>query len=247
MNLAPLLLAATALLPPPYAPGERMRFSIELMGMRMGTATIEVGEPGARGVPIRLEAHTTGVANTVYSFRQELVSHLEPETGLPTLFVINQRERNWKHLDTTEYDRVNGVATLVERGKRVLTKTTAIPPDAVDFVALVFQLRRMPLAPGDRRTFSVLSGVKLRDVVVEVMEREIVRTKAGTFPALKIRVPTGFTGKFSEKKPTYLWLSDDPRRIVVKLTTDFSFGSAVGELRSYQAGGQEPPGTARRD
>ena len=247
MNLVPLLLAASALLPPPYAPGERMRFSIDLMGMRMGTATIEVQEEGEHGIPIRLEAHTTGVANAVYSFRQELVSHLEPETGLPTLFVIDQRERNWKHLDTTTYDRVKGEATLVERGKRVHTKRTAIPPDAVDFVALVFQLRRMPLEPGDRRTFSVLSGVKLRDVIVEVMKREYVRTKAGTFAALKIRVPTGFTGKFSEKKPTYLWLSDDPRRIVVKLTTDFSFGSAVGELRSYKAGDDRPSDTARRD
>ncbi|HYD42389.1 MAG TPA: DUF3108 domain-containing protein [Anaeromyxobacter sp.] len=247
MNLVPLLLAATALLPPPYAPGERMRFRIDLMGMRMGTATIEVGDPGLFGVPIRLEAHTTGVANAVYSFRQELTSHLEPETGLPTRFVINQRERNWKHLDTTDYDREKGEAVLVERGKRVLTKRTPIPRDVVDFVALVFQLRRMPLEPGDRRTFSVLSGVQLRDVIVEVMKRETVKTRAGRFPALKIRVPTGFTGKFSEKKPTYLWLSDDPRRIVVKLTTDFSFGSAEGELMSYRAGGDAPADTARRD
>jgi len=92
----------------------------------------------------------------------------------------------------------------------------------------------------------VLSGVQLRDVIVEVMKREVVKTKAGTFRALKIRVPTGFTGKFSEKKPTYLWLSDDARRIVVKLTTDFSFGSAVGELMAYRPGG-DAPDTARKD
>ena len=246
MNLVPLLLAASALLPPPYAPGERMRFGIDLVGMRMGTATIEVGAPAENGIPVRLEAHTTGLANAIYSFRQELVSHLELETGLPRLFVIDQREREWKHHDSTTYDREKGEATLVERGKRVLTKKTAIPPDVVDFVALVFQLRRMPLEPGDRRTFAVLSGVKLRDVIAEVMERETVKTKAGTFQTLKIRVPTGFTGKFSEKKPSYIWLSDDPQRIVVKLTTDFSIGSAVGELMSYQAG--KPPGdTARKD
>jgi hypothetical protein len=249
MNLVPLLLAGSALLPPPYAPGERTRYGIELMGMRIGTATIEVGEQGERGVPIELEAHTTGVAGGVYSFRQELTSHIDPKTGLPTLFVIDQREHDWKHLDTTVYDREKGEATLVERGKRVLTKKTPIPPDVVDFVALVFQLRRMPLEPGDRRTFSVLSGVKLRDVVVEVMKRETVVTKAGRYVALKIRVPTGFTGKFSEKKPTYLWLSDDARRIIVKLTTDFSFGSAEAELMSVRASDARgaPAGTARRD
>jgi hypothetical protein len=136
---------------------------------------------------------------------------------------------------------------VVKSGKRVTTHETAIPSDAVDFLALVFQLRRMPLEPGVRRTFSVLAGTKLHEVVAEVTKREKVRTRAGTFSALKIRVPTGITGKFSEKKPTHLWLSDDPRRIVVKLTTEFSFGSGVAELRSYAPGEHPPKDTARAE
>jgi hypothetical protein len=239
MNLVALLLAAASLLPPRYAPGERTTYSIVFMGMRMGVATISVGEPSAQGVPVRLEAHTTGLAGAVQSLREELSSLLEPETGLPISAAIDKKEGSWKHYDTTDFDRAAGEATLVERGKRVLTKKFAIPKDALEFVSLLFQLRRMPLEPGDRRTFPVVAGDKVHDVIVEVMERETLDTKAGTFPTLKIRIPTGFTGKFSQKNPTYVWLSDDDRRVVVQMTMDLSLGSGRAELVSYEPG--RPP------
>jgi hypothetical protein len=62
-------------------------------------------------------------------------------------------------------------------------------------------------------------------------------------------VPTGFSGKFSEKKPTFLWLSDDLRRVVVRIATEFSFGGAVASLISYEPGNvptaaDEPDGAA---
>jgi hypothetical protein len=69
-----------------------------------------------------------------------------------------------------------------------------------------------------------------------VVKRESVRTEAGRFAAVKVRVPTGFDGKFSEKNPTYVWFSDDVRRVIVKISTDFAIGRAEAELTSYQPG-----------
>jgi hypothetical protein len=247
MPLLPLLVAASLGVPgaTPFAPGERMGFSINYLGMRMGTASITVGERVGSLFPVELEAHTTGLAGSVYDFRERLVSNIDPETGLPASFVLDTNERGRKHHDTTDYDRRAGTAVVIERGKTTSTDRVTIPPEALDFVALVFQLRRMPLEPGDRHTFQVLSGKTLYPVITEVMGRETVQTKAGTFAALKIRVPTGFTGKFSERNPTILWLSDDAARIVVRLSTDFSFGGAVGELVSYRPGAPPVNGDAR--
>jgi hypothetical protein len=221
---------------PPYAPGERMGFSINYLGMRMGTATISVSLPQGPLLSVELEAHTTGLAGAFYAFREKLVSTLEPETGLPVVGVVDTDERGWRHRDTTRYERREGLATVRGEGKSISTDVLAVEPGTVDFIALVFLLRRMPLEPGATHTFSVLSGTTLRAVVTEVMRRETVRTNAGTFPTVKIRVPTGFSGKFSEQRPTYLWLSDDARRIVVRIATDFSFGGAVAELVSYRPG-----------
>jgi len=236
MTIAPLLLCAAALASP-YATGEKMKFSVDYLGMRVGIASISVGVPGDRGVPVTLEAKTTGLTSAVYDFKESLVSWLDPASGLPTYFELRIRENDWKHYDTTEYDRTAGQAIIIQRGKTTSRDTAPMQKDTLDFVALVFQLRRLPLEPGTRWTFSVLTGKEgAREVIAEVMGREEVETKVGQFSALKIRVPTGFTGKFSEKNPTYLWLSDDPRRVVVKLTTDFSFGAGKAGLIAYTPG-----------
>jgi hypothetical protein len=248
MTFVPLLLCAALASPEaPYPIGERMGFSIDYLGMRVGTASISVGAPGDRGVPVKLEAHTTGLTGAVYNFRESLVSWLDPGTGLPTYFELNIKENSWKHYDTTEYDRQAGQAIFIQRGKTTSTDKIAVPADTIDFLALAFQLRRLPLEPGTRHTFSVLTGTEgAHPVIAEVMDLETVKTKAGDYQALKIRVPTGLSGKFSEKNPTYLWLSDDPRRVVVKITTDFSFGSGVANLTSYSPGEASAGGTAGR-
>src|SRR5512140_1865268 len=114
------LLLATALRAPgsgPFAGGEQMRFSIDYLGMRMGTASITVGERTGALVPVELEAHTTGLAGAVYGFKERLTSRIDPDTGLPGSFVLDTNERGWKHHDTTDYDRAAGKALYVERGK----------------------------------------------------------------------------------------------------------------------------------
>lgn len=249
MLLSSLLLAAAVVAPfaAPYSPGERTSYSINYLGMRMGTASITVGEREGSLVPVALEAHTTGFASAVYDFREKLISQIDPESGLPAHFILDTNERGRRHYDTTDYDRAAAKAIVIQRGKTTSRDEVAIPPRTVDFVALVFQLRSLPLEPGDRRTFSVLSGDQVREVVTEVMDRETVKTRAGTFAALRIRVPTNFSGTFSERHPTYLWLSDDAARIVLRITTDFSFGGATAELASYTPGRAGVDGSARRE
>ena len=170
MSLAPLLLIAaassSALL---FSPGERMGFSIDYLGMRMGTASIRVDDPQGAMQPVELEAHTTGVASALYSFRENLVSRLEIATGLPVEGILDTAENRRRHHDTTDYRRAEGKAVVVQRGKTTSTDEVTIEPDTVDFVALVFLLRRADLEPGARRTFSVLSGTEVHPVIVEVM------------------------------------------------------------------------------
>jgi hypothetical protein len=111
-----------------------------------------------------------------------------------------------------------------------------VPPGTLDFVALVFRLRTLSLEEGARYTFPVLNGKIVSTVVAEVVGRETLSTKAGKFPTVKVRVPTAFNGKFSEKSPTFVWFSDDARRIVVRLSTDFAIGRALADLTDYEPG-----------
>ena len=153
-------------------------------------------------------------------------------------------EGSYRHSDTVQYDRTANKAKVREKGKYDNTYLIDVPADATDFMALVYRLRSLPLEDGAKYDFRVLSGRDLHHMVATVLGREKVETKAGTFTAVKVRVPTGFTGKFSEKDPTFIWFSDDARRIVVRLTADFSIGHATANLTAYNPGTASAPAQA---
>jgi hypothetical protein len=242
---APPDLAAPAAPPPappataaavPWGPDERMDLVIDYLGITMGRARISVGRTADGVTPVHLSSRSAGLM-AVVNFRQTLVSNLDLATLLPRSSVLDAEEPGgYKHTDTARFDRAADKATVREKGRFDKTYEIDVPPGTLDFVALVFRLRTLPLPDGATHEFKVLSGRKVSTVVTAVVKREQVKTAAGRFAAVKVRVPTGFDGKFSEKNPTFVWFSDDERRVVVRISTDFAIGRAEAELTAYQPG-----------
>jgi Protein of unknown function (DUF3108) len=220
----------------PWLPDERMDLQIDYLGITMGKARISVARTEDGVTPIRLVTRSAGLM-AVLTFRQTMVSLVDVATLLPRSSVLDAAEPGgYKHTDTARFDRVANKVTVREKGRFDNTYEIDVPPGTLDFVTLVFHLRMLPLSDGATHTFQVLSGRKVSKVVATVTKREQVKTAAGTFPTVKVRVPTGFDGKFSEKNPTYVWFSDDDRRVVVRISADFAVGRAEAELTSYQPG-----------
>ena len=242
--------SAAALAPASLAPSavprsnETMEFSVSYLGVTMGKVRLFVGKVDPTVAPVFLQAQTSSIMSFI-TIKQQLATYLDVATGLPRSASLDAVEGSYRHTDTVQFDRAANKATVREKGKYDNTYVVDVPPGTVDFVALVFKLRSLPLQPGMRHEFPVLSGRKLKTVVAEVVGRETVSTKIGDFPAMKVRVPTGFTGKFSEKNPTYVWFSDDPRRVVVRITSDFAIGHATAGLVSYAPGAGAPEMSAR--
>lgn len=237
LGLALALSAGTG--PLPFAPGERAELSVDYLGVKVGVARIQVGAPAGELLPLLIQARTGGLVGFL-DVREQLTSNLERKTLLPRSAALEAVELGYRHSDHTAFDRAAGTATVVSRGKTTTTTTVPVAEGTVDFVAMVFLLRTLPLSPGTRHSFEVLAGAKAHAIVAEVVGREEVKTRAGTFPAWKVKVPTSFGGKFTEKDPTYLWFSDDERRVLVRISTDFAIGRVVANLVAYQPGRADP-------
>ncbi len=220
-----------------------MDFQVSYLGVPMGKVRIYAGAVDERTAPIFLQAQTTSIF-AIVTLRQQLASYIDVETGLPRSGSLDAVEGSYRHTDTVQYDRTANKAKVREKGKYDNTYLIDVPADATDFMALVYRLRSLPLEDGAKYDFRVLAGRDLNHMVATVLGREKVETKAGTFTAVKVRVPTGFTGKFSEKDPTFIWFSDDDRRIVVRLTADFSIGHATANLTAYNPGTASAPAQA---
>jgi hypothetical protein len=244
--LALLLLPAAAVraeAPPPapplgFLPGEEMSFSIDYLFIPTGMARILVGKPEGAVWPVMCQARTQGLASLI-DIREQFVSYWDADAKLPRgtdLFALEMGDR---HRDVARFDRDQGKATVrIEHQGTRKVQSYDLPAGTHDVVSAFMSLRQRPLAPGAHYELPVFAGDRTFTLVADVGARERLETPAGRFEAFRIKIQTGFDGKFSTKRDTLLWLSDDPRHVLVRISADVAVGSIVATLTSYKEGAE---------
>lgn len=191
---------------------------------------------------------------------------LEVEGGIPLVYRMDDRQVSWIATDPirslryeerlregsyrrdrvyrldqeagtyTRYDRVEGEWRAVEDVTDV-----AMPEEALDEVSFLYLVRTLPLEPGQSWRFERYFEEDGNPVELEVVRRERVRVPAGRFDAVVVRPTIQAGGLFGEEGRAEVWISDDDRRIVVKIESSMKAGRANFVLTDYRPGRR--PGT----
>jgi hypothetical protein len=236
--LAAALAAAPAARAEAFAPGEETVLEVTYLGLPTGEGRILVGDPAGEVWPVIFQAKTQGIAGFI-DVREHFVTYWDAAARLTRGSDLRAFEVGDYHQDSARFDRTNRQATVtVQRKGGTSRRTLAIAPDVQDLTSAFMWLRLQPLAPGQRYEVPVVASAKTFTVVAEVLGREEVETPAGRFRTIEVKVRTQLDGKFSTKRDSFLWLSDDPRHVLVKASADFAVGSIVARLKTYRPGGQ---------
>ena len=243
-STAPLALAALVVALAPvsraeaFTPGEETVLSVRFLNLPTGEGRIVVGQPEGDVWPVIFQARTEGVAGLI-DIREHLVSYWDSHARTSRGSDLKAFEVGDYHMDSARFDRLNKQATVVvqRKGKRS-EKTFAIPADAHDLTSAFMWLRLQPLEVGHRYELPVVSGSKQFTLVAEVVGKERIGTPVGDFDTFKVKVRTALEGKFSTRRDSWMWLSDDPRHVLVRVSAEFAVGSIVATLKSYRAGGE---------
>ncbi len=117
--------------------------------------------------------------------------------------------------------------------------TLATVADPLDDAAFLYWIRTVPLEIGQRYAFDRYFRPERNPVIVEVLGKERVGVAGRKWNAIVVRpkIPHG-GGIFAEKAEARMWLSDDDRRIMLALQSNFSFGQVTLKLKEYP----DPPG-----
>jgi hypothetical protein len=112
---------------------------------------------------------------------------------------------------------------------------TAIP---LDDISLIYHVRTLPLTP----TSPDISASRYfredrNPIIVRVLRTERVKVPAGEFDALVVRpiIPKA-GGLFEEGGNAEVWVSNDARRLILKIKAKMGIVSATMELQSYTPG-----------
>ena len=222
--------------------GERMEFSVSWGRIRLGEGSIEVEAidsiDGQDGYRVAMEAWG---GPPFYRVQDRQVSWIRPQPLSSIRFEQRLSEGSYKRdtrytfdLDDMTYDRHD----VVEGEWRARGEETSVPilAGALDDVSFLFLARLLPLEVGQRYEFDRYFKESGNPVVIEVLRREEIRVPAGTFQTIVLRPIIQTGGAFGDDGEAELYLTDDDRRVIVRLKTSMAVGSGNLFLTRYEPG-----------
>jgi len=207
----------------PFSVGERLTYTISWAHYVVaGEMTLSVKGRGRffdrAGVHLELRAQTVGPVRTLLrALEEQWTSYVDPQTWLPYRVEHSRRDGDRRTDIAIALDHRSGIARLSTG------RTIAISPETRDVVAFLYHLRTLPLQPGKRYRFSVLSERRRVLIQAHVRSRAVVETRAGRFEAMEVALRVEGT----DAPRLRLWLSADSRRMPVMIIAQ----EALGEIR----------------
>lgn len=132
------------------------------------------------------------------------------------------REGNTRHRQTQViYDREKKRAFFLERdlikNAQVGNADVETPSCVHDVVAGLMSLRQQKLQPGQSWTVPISDGKKFANVRIEAQEKEVVKTPAGNFSAVRYEVMLMNGVIYNRSGRIFVWLTDDDKRLPVQI------------------------------
>jgi hypothetical protein len=214
----------------PFQAGETLTYDIAWSTfLTAGSATLSVREDrsGARGrtaYDLVAEGRPVGIVDTLYHVYYKAESLLDAQSLLPTAATLYSDDRGRTKLRTTRF--VGPTSVEFQASTNAPVEKKAIPPSSRDPLSAIYFLRSMSFQAGRAFTTSIVDGADVYNARWEVAGPQSVSTPVGTFSAWRL-MPT-LSSPNSKPVPNYrltLWLSNDVRRLPLKLEADLTMGT----------------------
>lgn len=232
--------------------GERYFFDITYFGATAGNLEMQLmPEKVINNRPtfhIRALATTSSVFSLFYRVHDVAESFMDT-TGLFSHKFSLKLDESMQQREVLElYDQKKHTAYYwskldhKKKGKINQQFEIATEPFTQDGISAFYYVRTLPLEIGKSYTFPVVNNGKLRHVRVTAMRKEMLVTKIGELPTIVVKPEVALDGVLSTYGDSFMWISDDDRRLLLKIDAKIKVGSIIAYLREFGYDGK--PDTA---
>lgn len=211
----------------PWGVGEKLTFSIRWGIIRCGSSYMEVNEKiklrGRDTYRIVTIARSAPFFDIFYKVRDRIESYIDVEKLYTVRYEKILREGKYKKDTTIIYDHKHKVA--YENGYKF-----KITEGIQDVLSSLYYLRTKNLEVGKNFEFDVGTGKKIWPLVVEVVRKEKIKVPLGKFNTIVVIPRLREEGIFKAKGDLEIWLTDDERKIPVKMKSKIEFGTISAVL-----------------
>jgi len=238
LALALLPAVAAADVDLPFGVGERIAMRITYAHLLAGRAVVSVVSGAHDGRPTLefvAEARSEGLVSWLFRVDDRSVATWDPATSCS--LGIDKRLLEGRH-SRTQSVRIDSQAGLAEvEDPSISPKRFDVPRCVLDVLSALFVTRMRGVPEKGDITLPVFDNGHAYSLAVRYVGRE----RLDLPPPLGNRVPTVIvepllregTGLFVSKGRLTIWLTDDARRIPVRMRSKVALGSVSADLESY--------------
>lgn len=219
--------------PQPLRVGEKLTYNISWKKIPAGKRTDWIAKEemlnGASVYHIRSESKT-GALFRFYSFRNKQSTYLNPSTLFPVHFQNQVWDRKYRATVTIDFREDEAAYEKISQrnpksAEKREAKTIKMPVGTQDELSTVYFLRSKHLTLGETYFFTVIAKGKVMKATLTVERRGVIKNKVlGTVSTLVLRTSKG----------DRFWVTDDERRIPVKMEAESKFGAFKAVLTNIE-------------
>ena len=220
----------------PFTIGEQLNYQIFIGSNNtpVGLSTFQVRGRSRYferdGLYLTVNAQTSGTAARLFVANDTIQSYVDPKSLLPYRTVLNLAEGNRRLNQTLTVNQDRGLATD-DTGKRI-----EIPVGTYDYLSLFYAIRTFNIAPLKRNAISILVEGKPKTLFVNSIKRETIELGQQKIPAIALSLTTD--DPQSDKYQFRMWISNDRRRLPLRITCQTELGTVRADLAIVPAAPQ---------
>ncbi len=212
----------------PFKVGEQLNYQIFLPTIQapVGTATFQVRARSKffdhDGFQFTVNAQTTNALQKLFVASDLMMSYVDPKTLLPFRSEFTFSEGRHRFNSKLVINQDYGTATT-DSGARI-----EIPVGTHDYLSFFYMLRALNLNPPKRSAVSLLVNNQPKTLFITALKRENVQLGSQIIPAIQISLTTDDVE--GDKYQLRGWISDDKRRLPLRLTAVTELGAVRADL-----------------
>jgi hypothetical protein len=220
----------------PFTIGEQLNYQIFISSSKtpVGLATFQVRGRSRYfdhdGLYLTVTAQTSGTAARLFVANDKIESYVDPKSLLPYRTVMNLAEGNRRLNQTLTVNQDRGSVTS-DNGQRI-----EIPIGTHDYLSLFYAIRTFNLAPPKRNAISILVEGKPKTLFVSSIKRETIELGEQKISAIALSLTTD--DPQSDKYQFRMWISNDRRRLPLRITCQTELGTVRADLAIVPAAPQ---------
>ena len=217
----------------PFRIGERLTYEVSWLNLTAATAVMEVASTAGReGTSSTAKligtARSTPIITKFFPVDNRVESELDLGTLTPEHLTFRRREGKKKEDIEYTFHQKEGTVTAVRGGT---TESLSIPAGTHDIISCLYYTRAvLPPRPGASLRMNVYHDKKNRPVEVRVEGIESLEGGWGKVETVRVRVIMPFHGLFMNKGDIHVWVTNDERKIPVRMKAKVVLGAIVADL-----------------